>query len=141
MFLGSCHCGNLRIAFRTAKAAGELPVRACQCGFCRRHNVLAVADPEGLLRIEAADGGLVSRYLFGPETAEFLVCARCGVYVAAVARAEPRTGIAIVNALDDRATFIAAPVATVHDAETRDERIDRRRRTWTPVDLALTDPG
>jgi hypothetical protein len=141
MFAGGCHCGNLRIAFWSEHPASRLPVRACQCSFCRRHAALATTDPGGRLRISAEDPALVSRYLFGFETAEYLVCGRCGVYVAAVTRADPRTGIAIVNALDDRAAFTATPVATVYDDETRDERLERRRRTWTPAELLLPHAG
>jgi len=141
MFAGGCHCGNLRIAFWSERPAAALPVRACQCGFCRRHAALATTDPAGRLRIAAADPALVSRYVFGLATAEYLVCARCGVYVAAVTRTPPRTGIAIVNALDERAAFTAAPVAKVYDGETRDERLERRRSTWTPAELLLPHAG
>ena len=44
---GGCHCGRLRVAFTTATALTELPLRACQCTFCRRHGALTTSDPAG----------------------------------------------------------------------------------------------
>ena len=44
---GGCHCGNIRVAYLTAKPVSEWPIRACQCSFCRKHGVRATGDPEG----------------------------------------------------------------------------------------------
>ena len=33
---GGCHCGNISLQFRASKPFSELPVRACQCTFCRK---------------------------------------------------------------------------------------------------------
>ena len=52
---GGCHCGNIRVAYRTAKPVAEWPIRACQCSFCRKHGVRATGDPDGLLEIAIAD--------------------------------------------------------------------------------------
>lgn len=137
MFTGGCHCGNLRIEFHSAKPAADLPLRACQCDFCRRHASVATTDPAGRLVIEAKDPARVSRYRFGLETADYFVCARCGTYVAAVTLEPPLTGIAIVHALDNRAAFTGAVTPTDHSAEDRAARLDRRRRTWTPAEIRL----
>jgi hypothetical protein len=127
---GGCHCGNLRIAFETSL----IELRACQCTFCRKHASLAVTDPAGHLTIPTAHGKSLGRYVFGLRTAEYLICKTCGVYVAAVTmgESEPR-GIAIVNCLDDRRQFTRPPIAVDYDAESRDQRLERRRRRWTPV--------
>jgi len=76
----------------------------------------------------------VNRYRFGLETAEYLVCRACGVYVAAVTigESEPR-GIVIVNALDNCGLFTRAPAAVDFDAEGREARVERRRARWMPV--------
>ncbi|MEW6281596.1 MAG: hypothetical protein AB1758_23500, partial [Candidatus Eremiobacterota bacterium] len=71
------------------------------------------------------------RYRFGLGTAQFLVCGRCGVYVAAVLEAESRTVATVnVNSLDEPMAGAATPVS--YGEESAQERIDRRLRMWTP---------
>src|SRR6185503_19654289 len=81
---GSCHCGAVRVSFTTTRALDELPLRECQCTFCRKHGARTTADPEGFAEIRVRDSGALVRYRFGLAVADYLVCARCGVYVAAV---------------------------------------------------------
>ncbi len=52
---GRCHCGNISLVYETAVAPAETEIRACACGFCRRHGALGVSDPQGRLRIAVAD--------------------------------------------------------------------------------------
>ena len=52
---GSCHCGNIKVAFETALDPQALPLRACQCAFCRRHGGVTTSDPAGRLVIEIND--------------------------------------------------------------------------------------
>ena len=33
---GHCHCGAIRTILDSPHAPAELPLRACQCSFCRR---------------------------------------------------------------------------------------------------------
>ena len=136
---GGCHCGNLRTAFETALDPAAMTVRECQCTFCRKHATRAVTDPDGSLTVTVADESLLSRYTFGLETAAYLLCRRCGVYVAAVTTDDPPRAIAIVNALKDREQFIQTPVPSVYDAETREQRVERRRSTWTPVSVSFSE--
>ncbi len=134
IYRGGCHCGNIRLAFETAIAPTDIEIRACQCSFCRRHNSLAAADPDGMLTIGVRSEALLSRYAFGLRTAEYLVCRDCGVYVAAATTdSVEQRAIVIVNALDARNQFRREPIPTVYDAETCDERIVRRRTRWMPV--------
>jgi len=49
-----------------------------------------------------------------------------------------RAGIAIVNCLDEHRQFTSEPIAVDYDAESRDDRVERRRQRWTPVTMALT---
>jgi hypothetical protein len=136
-YQGSCHCGNLRIEFETAISPAEIEVRACQCTFCRKHSSRTVTDPAGHLTIRAAHADHLERYTFGLRTAEYLICKTCGVYVAAVTVGEsaPR-GIATVNCLDEHRQFTSEPIAVDYDAESRNDRVERRRRWWTPVTMA-----
>ena len=132
---GACHCGAITVAFRTGLAAGALTIRACQCSFCRRHGVKAVADPAGSLRIEAKADGLM-HYRFGLQTADFLICRDCGCYVAAMIdtagqrRATLNVSATAIAGLSERP---AEPVS--YDGESVDERKARRLRSWTPVEI------
>ncbi len=131
---GRCHCGNLGIAFETARDPAQVPLRACQCTFCRRHGAVWTADPAGALEVRVSDPALLSRYRFGLGTSDFLVCRRCGVPVAAVARIDGADyGALNANALEDRDAFTQPPQPVDYDRETAEGRIDRRRRAWTPA--------
>ena len=132
---GACHCGQVEVAFETASPVADLPLRACGCSFCRRHGTKAVADPNGRLTISAPPNGL-NRYRFGLRTADYLICRNCGVYVAAVTTDgdKPRA-IVIVNALDERDRFSREPIPVRYDAETREQRLARRRSAWMSVEI------
>jgi hypothetical protein len=133
---GSCHCGNVTVVFETAVRPAEVAVRECQCSFCRKHGSRSVTDPSGALTVAARDWSEVSRYRFGLKTADFLVCRRCGVYAAAVMPDGSKTyGALNLNLLDERAQFTEPPAAVSYDAETVDQRIERRRVRWTPTSV------
>ena len=131
---GRCHCGAVTIAFTTGRALDELPLRECQCTFCRKHGARTTTDSEGFAEIRVRDAAALARYRFGLATADYLVCARCGVYVAAVME-EGGKGWAVVNvnAFDDRGTFSGAATPTVYDHEDVSARRERRRKVWTPA--------
>ena len=128
---GQCHCGAIRIAFETER---PLAPRQCQCGFCRRHNVRMVSDPDGSATLTL--GPETQRYRFATATTDYLICGRCGTYVGAVAEADGRTFATLnLNAFDDpRLVLAATPVS--YDGETAEEKAERRRRKWTPARLA-----
>lgn len=125
---GACHCGAIRVAFDSDK---PLAPRACQCGFCRRHDARSVSDPEG--EVELTLAGDVQRYRFGRKLADFLICGRCGIYVAAVAEIDGGFfAVLNLNAFDDpRLDLEAAPFS--YDGESALERNARRRKRWTPA--------
>ena len=132
-YLGSCHCAALGFTFRTQIEPAAWTVRACQCRFCRSHGARTVSDPAGQLAFVARDPARLVRYQFGLRTAEFWICAHCGVYVGAVTR-DGRYGLANVNALTE-ASIPALPAARPmsYDGETEAERIARRAQRWTPI--------
>ena len=131
---GGCHCGNLALAFETARDPGELVVRACGCSFCRRHGGRTVSDPNGRVEFVAHDPSLLNRYSFGLGTAQFLVCRTCGVYIGAVmAEAGSAYAIVNVNALQTPEVFAKAAVPVSYDRESATERRTRRRALWTPA--------
>lgn len=133
-YQGSCHCGNVKLVYESEVPPAETEVRACDCGFCRRHGSLAVSDPQGLLRFSVEDPQKLIRYRFALGTADYLLCADCGVYAAAVViEGDQAWGIVNINLLDDRLAFSRPPLSVNYDAEDDEGRIARRRARWTPV--------
>jgi hypothetical protein len=93
-----------------------------------------ISDPAGLLEISADDWSLVELYRFGTRTADFVICRRCGVFIAAISDLETaRCAVVNVNYLDDRASFTAS--ATMHEfqGETFEAQTSRRAANWMPA--------
>jgi hypothetical protein len=109
-------------------------VRTCTCSFCRSHNPGMISDSAGLLEVSADDWSLVELYRFGTRTADFLICRRCGVFIAAISDLETAP-CAVVNAncLDDRARFIGPVTMHEFQSETLGARISRRAANWMPA--------
>lgn len=129
---GRCHCGAVEVLFESPTPPGDVEVRACGCGFCRRHGARTVSDPAG--RLEFRVNGEVRLYRFGLGITDYLVCARCGCYVGArMEEADGAWGIVNILMLDDGARFSAAAAPRDYDAEDAAARRARRRRMWTPV--------
>jgi hypothetical protein len=142
MMEGRCHCGNIVIQMETRADPAELPLRACACTFCRKHGARTTSDPAGRVRIQVSHAGLLSRYRWGLATADFFVCARCGVYAAAVLT-EGAAAWAIVNAgvFDDQAPWQREPQPVSYEGESAAERIARRKLRWTPAEVAVSQAG
>lgn len=133
-YAGHCHCGALGFCYVTARAPANWSVRACQCRFCRMHDALSTSDPAGRLAFKHDDPDQLQRYRFALQTADFLLCRRCGVYIGAVIDVEGvRYGIINTHALDSTPPDIAAVGAVSYDDEDVDGRVSRRARRWTPV--------
>lgn len=133
---GGCHCGAISIDYESAVAPEATEVRACLCRFCRKHGSRAVSDPNGKLTVTLHDADAVRRYRFGLATADYFLCGRCGVYVAAtLADGDRLYGIAILNAMDDAALFTQAPKPADYSAEDEAARRLRRRTRWTPAEV------
>jgi hypothetical protein len=135
---GRCHCGNLELVFETAMRSDDLPLRACQCSFCVRHGARTTADPRGRATLICHDATGLVRYQFGLKTAEFFVCAYCGVYVAATISIDGTTYSTInVNTLEPHGRFTRAATPVSYDGEAREQRVARRKQTWTPTELRV----
>ncbi len=131
---GSCHCGALRFIYTTALEPSRWPIRSCQCSFCMRHGARCTSDPAGTLRLEHRKPDRLFRYRFGLNTADFLICQGCGVYLAAViSTREGGFGLVNINTLEDEPPALPQPTPTVYDSESEAERIGRRQQKWTPV--------
>lgn len=132
-FLASCHCGALSAAFATDSAPERLEVRSCGCGFCRRHGAMTVSDPTGTLEVRAG-GGRGLRYRFGLGITDFIVCAACGCYVAALMEDEGGTwGIVNTRMLEPPVPFTTPAAPRDYGTEDEAARRTRRRALWTPV--------
>jgi len=135
---GRCHCGNIGIAYRTKVSPATAQVRACQCSFCRKHAARAISDPEGHAEITVRDAERLRRYRFALGTAEFFICKRCGVYVAAVmTEGDQIFATLIVNALDAPERFTQPATPVDYDAEDATARRQRRRTRWTPATVRI----
>src|SRR5262249_48709975 len=123
---GRCHCGNIELALATSVRPEELSLRACTCSFCRRHGARTTSDLAGRVVTTVHHPEQLLRYRFGLRTADFLVCARCGIYVAAVLKEGSSAWATVnVNTLDavDRLTQSATPVT--YEGESAAERAAR----------------
>ena len=135
-YMGSCHCGAIGFAYRTNCEPSAWMVRACQCSFCRAHQVLTTSDPLGSIEF-AANGDYLSRYRFGERTADFLICRRCGVYVGAlIETATGRYGIINIKALRPIPAELPRSLPMEYGSESKEQRIARRELRWTPVTAA-----
>jgi hypothetical protein len=93
-----------------------------------------VSDPQGLFEVWADDWSLVENYRFGTRTCDFLICRRCGVFIAAVSETvTDARAVVNVNCLSERGDFTAAPVLHEFDGETIGARSSRRAANWMPA--------
>lgn len=133
-YSGRCHCGAIRISFETSR---PLAPRACQCGFCRRHDARSVSDPQGSATLAFA--AEPTRYRFASRAADYLLCAVCGVYVGAMVE-EPAGAIVTLNLNnfdDPHPALEAVPVS--YDDEGPEARAASRRARWTPLTIVPPD--
>ncbi len=136
-FHGQCHCGNLEVTFTTAKTPDQFTPRACQCSFCRKHSTRALSDPTGRIDLMAHDEGLLERYRFGTGITDFLVCRKCGVYIAAyMDDGAAAYANVMASVLDNQADFSAAAPTDYGDEDATGKR-QRRREKWTPATLRI----
>jgi hypothetical protein len=95
------------------------------------------SDPEGRVSIRVKEPAQLSRYRFGLAIADFLVCRRCGVYLAAVIHGEsPNERRATINitTLAEANRFTRSPSSVVsYVGESAAARLARRKSNWTPV--------
>jgi hypothetical protein len=136
---GSCHCRNLSFSLRWPDEAAEIPARRCGCTFCVKHGGVWTSHPAAALRVHVSDASLLARYAFGTETADFMVCARCGVAPLVISQIEGVTyAVVNVNSFDgvDPARLRVEPAS--FDGEDLQSRLERRRRRWI-ADVVLSE--
>lgn len=133
---GGCHCGNISLELTLSVAPEEIETRLCQCNFCRKHGARTVSDSGGHVTITTADEQQLEKYRFGQKTADFYLCRRCGVFVAAVITENGRATATInVEALDDRLRFTKEALPVSYEGESAETRTARRIERWTPATI------
>jgi len=128
---GRCHCGNISFTLDWRPEPVEIPARACTCTFCRKHGGVWTSCPGGTLKIMIEDRSRVSTYAFGTKTADFHVCAACGIVPLVTSRIDGRLyAVVSVNAFEGvEPSFLRRAPATF-DAEDEETRLARRKRNW-----------
>lgn len=128
---GKCHCGNISFTLDWKSDPAEIPARACDCSFCVKHGGVWTSAPNGALTVAVKDSSLVSRYAFGSKTAEFHVCASCGIVPVVTSRIDGRLyAVVSVNAFENVNPSLLKRAAARFDGEGTDSRLDRRKRSW-----------
>lgn len=138
---GQCHCGNIAFVYVVADETNGIPARSCQCSFCRKHGNVWTGHPAGALRITIANRARVTRYAFGTNTADFHVCAVCGVTPLVTSRIDGRDyAVVNVNTFEsiDPSMLRHSPVS--FEDETTADRLTRRARHWIP-DVVFEQPA
>ena len=133
MIHGRCHCGNISFSLEWDPEPAEIPARACGCTFCRKHGGVWTSNPNGALTVSVRDRNAVSIYAFGTKTADFHVCARCGIVPVVTSEIDGRVyAVVSVNAFEgiDSSRLKRSPAN--FDGEGTDSRLERRKRNWIP---------
>ncbi len=116
------------------RLAGGCPAYRGKHATRRLHGARTITDPNGRVTITVGAADALIRYRFGLKTADYLVCGRCGVYVAAVLAEEGSSYATVnLNTFESSERFTQPPMPVSYDGETETERRARRREKWTPA--------
>lgn len=141
-FCGRCHCGNIKLTFESSLSVDQLSLRADSCFFCRAHGARTTSDPNGRVEIVVHDPYQLIRYRFGLKTADFLICGRCGIYMAAVMTVGDSSFATInVNTFDSAENLTQVVQSVSYEGESEAERIRRRKQNWTPAVVVAEAAG
>jgi len=128
---GSCHCRNIVFTLDWLPEPREIPARACGCSFCLKHGGVWTSCPAGHLRISVKRPDRVVRYEFGTKTAQFHICAECGIVPLVTSEIAGRTyAVVSVDAFDNVEAHLLAQKPASFDGESEGDRLARRQRNW-----------
>ena len=107
VYKGACHCGAITIELETDTDPATIDVRECQCSFCRAHGAESASDPAGRIRYIERTPGDITRYRFGSQSCDMILCRHCGVYMGAIMDDENSPGYSTtqIRHFEDRALF------------------------------------
>ena len=128
---GACHCGNISFDFLIEPDPPEIPARACGCSFCTKHGGVWTSSPGASLRVRVKDKSLESIYSFATRTADFHICARCGVAPLVTCELDGRRyAVVNVNTFDDVDPSMLNHAPVNFEGEVQEARLARRKRNW-----------
>ncbi|MCK5000877.1 MAG: hypothetical protein KAS23_15145 [Anaerohalosphaera sp.] len=138
-YFGSCYCGNIKLHLHSNKNESQLVPRICSCPFCTRHGASYISDTQGELQVNYDDPENVSRFRFGHKTADFIVCAKCGVLVTVLSEIQGQLRAVInINSMPDH-QFKESPIVTNFEGEKVEDRLARRAKNW--IGNVVVDPA
>lgn len=128
---GRCHCGNIEYTCDWTPDPAEIPARACDCTFCRKHGNVWTSNPHASLRVHVVDPAAVSRYEFGTMTAQFHICTRCGVVPVATSEIDGRLyAVVNVHSFENVPASLLSHAPASFDGEDTATRLARRKQRW-----------
>ena len=128
---GKCHCGNIAFSLTWDPDPKEIAARVCDCTFCQKHGGVWTSNPAGALEVRIQDASRISKYTFGTETAEFQICARCGVVPLVTSRVDDHLyAVVNVNAFDGIDPSMVRKAPITFKGEEMGARLARRKRNW-----------
>ncbi len=128
---GGCHCGNISFRLAWEPDPAEIQARACGCSFCTKHGGVWTSNPKGSLSVAVREPSLVSRYAFGTRTADFHICARCGIVPVVTSRIDERLyAVVSVNAFEGVDRSLIRVASADFESEAEAGRLARRKRNW-----------
>ena len=137
VYEGGCHCGNIQVWFETEISPADFKPRSCQCSFCRKHSTRALSDTNGNIHLSVTSKAELNRYKFGHNSAEFLICTRCGVYVSAyMPDGNKAYANVMANALRDHEAFPPG-IPINYGVENETNKLKRRRGVWSYATLTF----
>jgi hypothetical protein len=138
---GSCHCRNISFTLLWEPDPTEIPARACSCSFCIKHGGVWTASPNASLAVAIEHPALISKYTFETGTAEFHICARCGVVPLVTSKIDGQLyAVVSVNAFNDVDPSLLRRAPVSFDGETEISRLARRKRNWIGTVAISTTP-
>jgi hypothetical protein len=93
---GKCYCGNIGFTLITKLSIDDLPKRKCQCRFCSKHGNVYTSPPDGELKVKINELNKCSKSNFATKTADFYVCAICGIIPVVISRID-NNDFAVIN--------------------------------------------
>ena len=128
---GSCHCRNISFALTWEPDPTEIPARACTCSFCTKHGGVWTSNPNGSLTVTVEDAAHVSKYSFGTRTAQFQICARCGIVPVVTSRIDDHLyAVVSANAFEGVEPSLLRRASASFEGEAEASRLARRKRNW-----------
>lgn len=141
LIIGKCHCSNIAFELEWNGDPHAIPARACGCSFCVKHGGVWTSNPDSKLTVTLRDVALVSKYVFGTETATFYVCSRCGVVPLVTSEIENHLyAVVNVNVFEDVDPSRLRRAAANFEGEDVESRLARRERNWI-AEVRIAEAG